>query len=630
MSQASIEGEKGVEVHLSSIMKSLPFYKFRDAHIPSFCLLTFLIVFLFSILSVNIIATMSIKSLQDRVSILDKIYARLRVISSMGRDTGFIHMYNYLFGTPFDPNILIIHQNLYKQSTLLANHNTKLEELVSKLDTKTKLSFYEKNIRVFFSDYGNIPNTPDYQLMDSFDAINSLISKALFFYQKYYDFFNPQRYDALEFLFGNSNNDLWIQSVNLPSIVLEDMESKVEGLVSKNSSAFISAAIMLGIFSLTLIIFIFKSFVDTKEFLNLFINYSSSAIINSALANIDFYRGFVNRKIQGKDNIIHIKAERSRSKVDKFGWRNGNTSTLFASLMRKLVLLLSFLAVPFALMWRSYTIIDKNASNIIPTINDVVSINEIVIHGSKTYLGVSVYISRNDSVRFMNSYVRDLLDAEIEYISYTISKEKRFLEKTEKFLHTNICNHYVKVEGDIPPCESLLKGVGVSGIVPSMISFQNVMRSLKIRLDAVASLLDLYYVIIDPDYFECFFIINVAISLSVEAFQEELVNELIRELDNVTHHTIVLFILGVIFGSMMCIAIGVIIYGSIWKDRKKTSETLQILPLELVMTNKHLKSYLLKEVPQFYKIVKKYENSKNNESLLEEKIIKANQEKKKG
>lgn len=74
---------------------------------------------------------------------------------------------------------------------------------------------------------------------------------------------------------------------------------------------------------------------------------------------------------------------------------------------------------------------------------------------------------------------------------------------------------------------------------------------------------------------------------------------------------------------MMCVAVGLVIYGSMWKDRKKTSGTLQILPLELVMTNKHLKPYLLKESTKFYKLAKKYDQLKKKEELLEDKIKEA-------
>ena len=623
MSMSSTKMEKEVEVNLSGIVKSLPFYKFRSAHIPSFCLLIFMIAFLVSILIVNISTTKSITSIQDRVSILDLIYARSKLIANMGRDMNFIFNWNYQIFDPMNPVALIFIFDLYVQALNITAPNSELQRLASKLDHETKQKFFQRDIRIFYSDYSNIPNGNDYELMDSFDAVNNIVSRIFFLFMQYANE-GPRKYDTVEFLYGNLNNDLWIKSLYLPTIIVKDIKAKVDSILEINDLAFTISASLLGVFALSLAIFIAKSFIDTRAFLRLIINYSSSGLIDYALINIDFFRGFIRKKFQGKDATIPSKSERKKATEDRFRWKRGDDSALFASFLKKLLIMLSFLAVPFMLMWESYVTIHRNAEEVMPTINDVVNINNIIIHGVQTYVETSNYLYRNDSVRYMNQYARDRLDADIEAISETISEEKGFTARTQKFLHSSICEYYLFIEG-LPACTDLLKGVGLRGIIPSMIAYKGVVRSIKARIDNAESILDLFMIFGDIDFFESYFLLMMGIAISVEVFEKELVNGLIQKLDKATNHTIILFILGLVFGIIMCTAIGGIIYRYLWKDRRKTSGTLQILPLELIMTNKHLKNYLLKEAPKFYKFVKKYEVIKKKEELLEDKIIKATQ-----
>jgi len=324
--------------------------------------------------------------------------------------------------------------------------------------------------------------------------------------------------------------------------------------------------------------------------------------------NTDFFREFILKKFHGKEIHIQAKSERRKVKEDKFRWKKGSESALFASFLKRLLLMLSFLPVPFILMWESYDTIYQNAHEVMPTINDVVNINEIVTHGAQVYIEVSTYLYRNNSVRYMNQYARDILGADIEYISETISDAKGFSPETQLFLHSNICEYYPPKDLAIYlACDTLLKGAGLRGVVSSMLAFQETVRNMKTMIDAVVDFNDLMPVFYDQSYLESYFLLTLGVASAVDAFGEELIAGLIRKLDKASNHTIVLFILGLIFGIMMCIAIGIIIYRYLWRDRRRTCGTLQILPLELIITNKYLRSYLQKEAPKFYKLVKRYE-----------------------
>ena len=292
--------------------------------------------------------------------------------------------------------------------------------------------------------------------------------------------------------------------------------------------------------------------------------------------------------------------------------------------------MLSFLAVPLVLMWESYDTIHQNTDLVMPTINDVVNINEIVTHGVQTYVEVSNYLYRNDSVKFMNQYVRDILDADLEYISETLTEANGFSPETQAFLHSNLCGYYppdVVLYG-LPTCEVLLRGAGLRGVVSSMLAYQSGVKALKAKIDVTTDPMELSLLPYDTEYYEGYFLLSLGVAWAVDAFEDELVTGLIQKLDKATNRTIVLFILGLVFGSIMGIAIGIIIYKYLWRDRRQTSGTIEILPLELIITNKHLRSYLQKEAPKFYKLVKKYEIIKKKEEHLEDKIIKSTQDQK--
>lgn len=106
----------------------------------------------------------------------------------------------------------------------------------------------------------------------------------------------------------------------------------------------------------------------------------------------------------------------------------------------------------------------------------------------------------------------------------------------------------------------------------------------------------------------------------VSIYQKTLLDNLVAKLNKSSSQTVVLFIPGVLFGIFISVAIGLLIYRVLWAERKYDSKVLGILPLSLVMNNRHMKAYLLKESTKFYKLVKRYDKLALSDNRLEYKI----------
>jgi len=112
----------------------------------------------------------------------------------------------------------------------------------------------------------------------------------------------------------------------------------------------------------------------------------------------------------------------------------------------------------------------------------------------------------------------------------------------------------------------------------------------------------------EQDFSDTVFLMATGVPNHIKRYQTQTFEKLVSNLETASNDTVVLFIPGIIFGILIAITIGMIIYKVLWRERQEDSRTLQILPVDLVMNNRNLKAYLIKESNKFYKFVKKYEN----------------------
>jgi len=281
--------------------------------------------------------------------------------------------------------------------------------------------------------------------------------------------------------------------------------------------------------------------------------------------------------------------------------------------------MLSLLIIPFIILIVAHRDFDESLNKIMPLTDDIINVNRIIIDSVQLITEASLYASRNYTL-VINQRIPNIIDSHIESLSDIVSEDRQFTSETLEMLHRNACIHYIP-NTSRPSCIQVMKGVTEKGITSIILTMKDYVRIYKYKIEntpwstsKVSALLN------DTDYYDALYYITYGMSPTISVYEREILDRLTTDLSEGTQATIVAFSLGLAFGIIMSISIGSIIYGVMWKNRRKTCCTLLILPLELIMTNKHLKPYLLRGSNKFHKLAKKYEQIKKKEELLEDKI----------
>ena len=202
------KSQKLLDYTLPQVVDGIPFKKFRSALVPMTLLIVFFVVFLTSIMVIYRNATSSITILDQRIQTLNLANWRFSDVAEIS--TGFMLVRRFELRDLRDSPVNLRYiSNMYNDTKSLLTHNDQLENMIQNLTKEENDYFFEQDVRLFLSDYYEIPDAP-YTLADSFSASRRMGAVI----QQFYNIYFPEPTDTLailtEYIFGNLYNDFWI------------------------------------------------------------------------------------------------------------------------------------------------------------------------------------------------------------------------------------------------------------------------------------------------------------------------------------------------------------------------------------------------------------------------------------
>lgn len=80
----------------------------------------------------------------------------------------------------------------------------------------------------------------------------------------------------------------------------------------------------------------------------------------------------------------------------------------------------------------------------------------------------------------------------------------------------------------------------------------------------------------------------------IDKYDSKIADDLLKELQNGADRTIKVFYVGIAVGITVCSAIAILLYYSLWKQRKLLVATLPIFPSRFIFENRNLRGFMQK------------------------------------
>lgn len=200
--------------------------------------------------------------------------------------------------------------------------------------------------------------------------------------------------------------------------------------------------------------------------------------------------------------------------------------------------MLAMLCIPFAILLSAHNRFIESINTIEPLTNDIVHVNDIIIHSVQLITESSLYAVRNKT-KFMNRYIKEFIKDDIDTLSDTVSNENHFLPETLDLLVTNSCIWWEPNSGR-SSCLTVLNGVIQKGVIAAIHAIENAVRQYKYKVDTLPpSPKKTSLLLSDPEFYDALYYVIYGLSPTINHIEDYLLTKLITGLNEGAHDTII-------------------------------------------------------------------------------------------
>jgi hypothetical protein len=250
----------------------------------------------------------------------------------------------------------------------------------------------------------------------------------------------------------------------------------------------------------------------------------------------------------------------------------------------------------------------KRTTEILPVMNDITQVGKFSYQAQMTVSEVPIYVLRPDiPVKYFD--IRHILMQDIDELSKMTSIENtKFSPDFQKKVNENICPWI-----NLPNCTVMGMGSMTQGIVASihyiqqsLIYYITLFNSLTPTLGNLLTLLQA------QNTLELFYLLYHGIVPAINHLIEETTLTLFEILDSGASFIIKFAIVGALMAIFVLISILFYIYPQLTAERKVICQTLLLIPPHMVVRNRLIKEFLLKEAKIFHGFIKDNMEEKNS------------------
>jgi len=280
-----------------------------------------------------------------------------------------------------------------------------------------------------------------------------------------------------------------------------------------------------------------------------------------------------------------------------------------------------FLTLGLILQTLASTTYKNRTRDILPVMNDIDQAAAISIHVQAVVSILNLYMFKPD-LYYKYDLPKDIFSQYIEEMSDIVSFERtRFTTEFEQKMNSDFCI-YVNLT-NLPTCRSDVRGIAQKGIVPSVIAIENILMSFKNSYDLIPEgPSKMFASLLSNDLVEATTLISDGIAPAISKIIDERSSELSAMLDESSHIVMNYAIAGLIIAVLIAIYALLYLYPKLLKQRKIVTKTMLLLTPDLIIRNRHLKEFLLRENKRFFgfiKVIQEQEHLYSIASLIEKK-----------
>jgi len=488
-------------------------------------------------------------------------------------------------------------------SNSLSSANNQIRLSISKIDKSEQPRFYEK---LPIQERG----TPSIvKQLNSLDACTEIVNAGFRL-----NSLLPDKPDAdnpdLTFILENTLNDLVVNNEDIANILLDDNQislAKVEHTV-------LILMIVTLVISISIILFVGRSelkFIKRKNnFLDSFLRIKdyelegTLGVVNSlytALKDNDRDERLM-QKLLAKN--LQQSAGPDVSKADgkkehrAFKAKSANTRGMNVITYVNLGLVTSFVLIFVLIFGILLGVFVSYESSISKLMNRIINTNVNLFQFGLIFTSLYEYISENDSTTIRDEPIGSewertyhLLTASNDYFNSFTDQDATFNDQMVTLLNGNLCSMLFSDR----PCATEVTGIGARGILSINAFILKDLREIKDYYDnSDKSPASQITALTMQDFLDVEVAYTIYTTRSYNRLTTVLTSQFNREVDQLMKRSIIIGVVSVVILLVLVKFIWLQAISRMEEERKNFRSLMRVIPVNIVMTNRYLKNYLMR------------------------------------
>ena len=410
---------------------------------------------------------------------------------------------------------------------------------------------------------------------------------------------------AQEYLFYNLYNDFILKNGELVKEIYSDIAEKVQKISRKCDILNLISGIIFGCASLILLIMLHRIYSHNKHFLGNFIKGEYHDDLVKLKHTLNQYKHILRGDMSFKfmDSMSstnnHVKEE---TNVKSHSNKNKRLHFRFYFLFyfqRFMIIFVCSLAA-LIIMITANTMYKNRTTEILPVMNDITQVGMLSYETQMTVSEVPVYVLRPDiPIKYMD--LDYILTQDIDQLNKITSVENtKFSREFQKKVNENFCPWI-----QFPRCTLIGKASATQGIIAAIHYLHQALVETMVAFSMLPpGLYRVMALLVDQRTIDLFDMLYYGIVPAINHLMEEKTAALFEILDSGANFIIKYSIVGALIAIFVLISILFYIYPQLSVERKVICQTLLLIPPHMVVRNRLLKEFLLKEAKLFHGFIK--------------------------
>jgi len=487
---------------------------------------------------------------------------------------------------------------MLESSDFLSQNNTEIRLSVNKIDSSQRQRFYD-NIPV--KERGD-PSVVRY--MNSFDASTEIINSVIQLYNLLPD--SPEYNDIdLQFILGNSLNDLVVKNEEVAMILLDDNKLSLREV---QNTILISLIVIVAI-TLSLFFMVGRSemkFIRRKRtFLDIFFRIKDTEIEENLYIVNAFYVSLIEsdredlfmqkvadnnlemsqRKVEVAKNVRDFKAKSANSK--------GLDARTYLNLGLALIFMLCFILVFCILFISFFNHKDLINKLMLRTVNTNINLFQFGLVFASLY----EYISEDGSTQIRDAPIKTEWESLYTQLTGSVDFFNAFNDQTS----SNNDQILLLLNGDLcpllytdRPCSTEISGIGRRGILSINGFILKALRETKDFYDSSdKSAAAKTTALCINDFIAAEIAYPIYMTRSYAELDSLLNTEFSNEIDNFSSNSLEISIIGAVCLLILMYFLWIKIITRMERERIMFRSLIRLIPISVLVTNRYLKSYLI-------------------------------------